>query len=753
MAAIDPHILMKLTSLAFSLFLALSLAGACAQQEGPGSWAFQYPANDARPGAMLDLRSLNERVAGESGFVKLTPDGSGFALGNGKPVRFWSVCSDLYRGTPEEMARHARFLAKMGVNMVRLHTQIAADVPGSKPTDVNEKEIDGIRRLVAALKKEGIYTTISPYWATERDVSGWGIAGYTGKTELWGLLFFDEALQRGYKAWVRALYAPVNPYTGIPLAKDPAVALIQVQNEDSLLFWTLQRLHPEQQERLGRRFGQWLVKRYGSLEKAKQAWQGAGHPKDDFAHGVVGLQNVYMMTQELTGGIARRVDDELRFYAETQRQFYANIARYYHDDLGCTQLVNASNWITADPIRLNDVERWTYTADDVLAVNKYTGGVHTGENNGWRIDPGHHFTNESCLTHPRNLPTNLKQVVGHPMLITESTWVSPEAYQAEGPFMAAAYMSLTGVDSLYWFAATSPEYDQNPYFDFLNLQGSQHPLHKWTCSTPSLIAQFPAAALLFRTGCLRQGEPVVHEERSLDDLWQRKIPAIAEDRSFDPNRYTGNTGAASNIRGGIDPLAFLVGPVETKYGGDPSKSRAADLARYIDRAKQVVTGVTGEVRLDYGNGLCTIDAPKAQGACGFLSKAGEVRLTDLTLRSRSDYASVTVVAMDDRPLRASRKVLVQVGSLARPTGWQAQPADFKSDDGKQTFHGFEVLNTGRPPWQVASTQVTLTVANPGLKRATLLDAAGYPARPLAAATTGGRLTLQLPPNAMYVVLE
>src|SRR5207237_5828755 len=176
-------------------------------------------------------------------------------------------------------------------------------------------------------------------------------------------------------------------------------------------------------------------------------------------------------------GLAKRLHDQAEFLAVTQHRFYTDIAAYYRNDLGCRQLITASNWITADPVHLNDAERYTYTAADVLAVNKYTGGVHTGANNGWRIDPGHHFTNQSCLLDPRSLPTNLKQVVGHPMLITESTWVSPEGCQTEGPFLMAAYESLTGVDSFYWFdAGEATGYETDPYVNFLNLKG-QHPLY------------------------------------------------------------------------------------------------------------------------------------------------------------------------------------------------------------------------------------------------------------------------------------
>jgi hypothetical protein len=145
--------------------------------------------------------------------------------------------------------------------------------------------------------------------------------------------------------------------------------------------------------------------------------------------------NVWHMTQSQQGGAAKRMRDEITFFTETQRDFYADIANYYPKELGCKQLINANNWITANTEKLNDLERWTYTATDVMAVNKYyNGGEHTGPNTGWRIDPGDAFENISALKNPGGLPTNLKQVVGHPMMVTESSWVPPLGYQSEGPF-------------------------------------------------------------------------------------------------------------------------------------------------------------------------------------------------------------------------------------------------------------------------------------------------------------------------------
>ena len=202
----------------------------------------------------------------------------------------------------------------------------------------------------------------------------------------------------------------------------------------------------------------------------------------------------------------------------------------------------------------------------------------------------------------------------------------------------------------------------------------------------------------------------------------------------------------------MDPLAFLVGPVEVKFDGDPSGTRVADLSGLIDRDKKVVRSITGEVALDYGVGVCTLDAPKAQGACGFLAKAGPIALKDVSIRSKNAYATVVAVSMDDRPLAGSRRILVQVATAARPTGWATRDAEFPGE-ANRTVRGLEVVSTGKPPWRVADTEVGLSVNNPGLVRATRLDPAGYPAEnvPLKKSPTG--VTLELPSRTMYLILE
>lgn len=720
------------------------------------SWAFDPAEDEFATNAVFDLRGLNEAYAGQHGFIRLSADGMGFVRGDGAPIRFWSAVDDAWRGKPEEMEQHCRFIAKRGVNMVRIHAQICDTREGAAVTNVDERALDGIFRFVAACKTNGIYLTISPYWAHARAPRSWGIRGYERK-QPWGVLFFNPRLQAGYKAWVRELYTRTNPYTGVALKDEPAVAIIQVKNEDSLLFWTAGQIAEPQLRLLRRRYARWLLERYGSWKRLEAEWGGLGERGDAPARGEIGLLHIW----ELTGaapaagtGRARRRADQTEFLAHVQRAFFADMVRYYRE-LGCKQLINAMNWKSADPVVLDDVERWTYTAADVIAVNRYTGAIHIGENNGYRVDPGHYYQNRSVLKYPTTLPTALKQVVGHPFIVTESTWVFPEAYQAEAPMVIAAHMSLAGVDSLYWFALGEFSWLRDPRRLFWPVRTS-YALVKWSCAVPSILGMFPANALAFRRGDIAAAaQPVVYEERSLESLWQRRAPLIAEEAKFDPNRDVGAFATAVTNELGVDPLAFWVGPVHVCYGGHESNSFVAPaVGACIDRAAQRVRSVTGEIELDYAKGILRVSTPQYQGVAGFLLEGGgRFELGDVVIETSNEYAAIALVTLDDAPIRSSQRILVQVGTEVRPGGWTTEEKEVTVDG--QVLVMEEILDTGAPPWRVRNTRVRLTVKNPNLSTATLLDVNGNRARAIAVERNqdAGTLSVQLPLATIYAVLE
>ena len=171
-----------------------------------GHWSFTPQRDAFSADALFDLRSLNEKIAGENGFVRRSADGDDFVLGDGRPARFWALTDYVQSNKNADLAHHARWLAKRGVNMVRWHGDITPKGKGAKLTDIDTNAREECWRLVAAMKKEGIYTTISPYWAnTLRLQPGWGVAGPADQSAQ-ALLFFDDKLQEAYKTWLKARF-------------------------------------------------------------------------------------------------------------------------------------------------------------------------------------------------------------------------------------------------------------------------------------------------------------------------------------------------------------------------------------------------------------------------------------------------------------------------------------------------------------------------------------------------------------------
>ncbi|MGO8930108.1 MAG: hypothetical protein ACLQU3_24835 [Limisphaerales bacterium] len=713
----------------------------------PGqAWDFVPPADHLDPAAVLDLRYLNEKAAGEHGFIRLSADGNSFLRGDGAPIRFWAASP----GFPPEVDLAARqhdaqFLAKRGVNFARVWCNLYPTVEGSKITDVDEKALDDLFKTVAALKSAGIYLTINPYWAVSVKLQkSWGVTD-PGTTCPEGLLFFEPTMQKGFKAWLKALYTTKNPYTGLPLGEDPAVAIIELQNEDSLLWWGCSNIKGEAQILLRRLFADFLKEKYGSLEKARQPWQNhKAWVPDEWDKGLPGLMHPWDLTRDARvkhgqePGFMERAAAQTEFLARLMRQFNSEMAAYVREELHCKQLINANNWRTADLSMTQDAEYWADCANDVNGRNFYTGGYHKGVNDGWQILPGQYYTDVSMIKEPVNLPINVKRPVGHAFILPEMLWTPPDLYESEGPLMVAAQTALTGLDISCWFGIG------NLWCD--------NPSYKWVGNSPVILGQFPANALIFRQGLVKAGRPAVVEHRRLEDLWERTTPIISEESGWDPNRDTGNIALTSSVKTAVDPLAYLVGAVRVAYDSDSAKTEVADLAKYIDRKNKTVRSITGQIETDYGNGIYRVNSPTAQAVAGFLKNAGPQHLADMDVACRNQYAAIVLVPLDGKTIRQSGKLLLQVGTVCRPTGWVAMPTRARID-GRQS-DCFRILSAGKAPFQVENTEATVTVANSHITKAVLLDINGMATpTPVEIKRTGGKATVALPANTMYLMLS
>ncbi len=687
-----------------------------------GFFAFDAGLDRFGDDALLDLRRLNEAVAGQSG--PLRRDGDKLTLGDGTPVRLWAVNlgPDVFELPPVALDYLARRLAKLGVNMVRLHGAVFLE---RDPAQINVRRIEGMQRTVAAFKSHGIYTTLSfyfPLWMRVTPASGLeGFEGFENRNPF-GLIFFNPRMQALHRQWTTALLTTPNPHTGVPLGQDPAVGMVELVNEDSLFFWTFSKknIPPAQWAMLEEQFGQWLSKRDGKPRgrtEIFEAWHMTRQGRD-----------------QATAARRKHIADQVRFLAELQRGFYESATRHVRDELHFRGLIVAGNWSTADPALLDALERYSYTPGDVIDHHGYVDRGHEGDGAAWSVRTGHLFADTTTMAAPSQTPMRIDQLAGWPSIISEVNWTNPTPYRAETTALLAAYGSLQGLDGIYLFAVT----------DAIMLNQS---LGKFDIGNAAIGGTFPAAALLFRRGDVREAPAVIHQTLRLDDLYALKGQTTGGGSAALDAFRAANVPPGAVAEGDVtqfDAQAFFVGRVTRSIvpAAVGQRSRQLNTAELIRRDDKRITSVTGELAWDWGRRYMTVNAPRCVAAVGFLKEQGPIALGDVTIRSDNDYGSVFVVALDDEPVARSRRLLVQAMTREQYRGFATEAA--KNDKGEDRRR---ITSLGAPPLNVQKIVATVTLPGEGW-RATPLDGNGYAASE-AEAVDG---SLQLPNEALYTIL-
>jgi hypothetical protein len=676
-------------------------------------WFEFAPGRDLSTPALLDMRALlNEPQAGSRGRV-IAKGGDLVFEETGEQARFWGVVADswLWPQPKESLDYLSRRLAKAGVNLVRLHIPRGDSQP--------DRFLDTIHYMVHALKEQGIYVYLN-WYCTACNI------------EYSGLFYFDPTEQQRHKAWARSVLEPMNPYTGISLAHDPAVVAVELLDEDSIFWFTFNAgsawLKPKL-PMLEKQFGDWLAKEYGALDKAVATWGPGKYPEgDDLGSGSVAMYPPYLL-----GGAdwardqrnEKRAQDQARFMTGLMRDFYGGMKVWLRDELGYTGLVVGSNWKTADERTLGPLDQYANLAVDITARNTYFEAPGVGGPFG--VAAGDVFIDRSALREPHDVAMLMNlQCADHPHMMTEGGWTLPNRFRAEEPFLVAAYYSLQGIDGYCPFRIT---------YDWLTRPD------KWPIMTPATLGQYPAASIIYRRGYIKQGPIAINEALLLKDAYALKGGAISQPLGLDAlqaARVGGGQRAETDSLAAMDPLAYFVGPVVRTIAENAGKSLVhPGLPKLIDREAKVVRSATGELMLDYGRGIATMDAPCAQGAAGFLGASGQIALSDITVSLKNEYGAVMVVSLDGKRLKESAKILVQVMTEEKFTGWKTEPARAELEKGKGEVGVQRIIATGGAPILVRQIEGSVILKWPDVATRTVTrdsSTTGYPAGTCSSAT-------------------
>jgi hypothetical protein len=280
-----------------TLGAAVALAAACVTLAGssvPSApfFPFVLPWNESSPG-LLDLSSWNGRPIGAFDVTRrltVSPDGH-YAVA-GKRVRLLGVnFSSL--PAPEESRVIARRMAKFGINFVRLH---ALDAPwlarnlfargwGERSIEPDPAMLARLDSLVAAFAEAGIYVELT--LLTGRDFSSAdGLPPELDTIGDWkarqSLGFFYEPIYRLQEQWARALLDRTSTVRRVRYADDPAVAMVEINNENGLVHsWlggALDGLPDVFIQDLRRTWNAFLRSRYGTQERFVKALALAAAP-------------------------------------------------------------------------------------------------------------------------------------------------------------------------------------------------------------------------------------------------------------------------------------------------------------------------------------------------------------------------------------------------------------------------------------------------------------------------------------------
>ena len=248
---------------------------------------FVVPTLEA-PGPLVDLRPVFAGPRGKD-LPAVRTDADGHFTAAGRRVRFWAVnvCFAACFPPHDVADRVAARLAAFGVNCVRFHHMDARAFPrGIWKKDFSGLDPEALDRLdyfLAALKREGVYANINLH--VSRDFSRTGSSAPRDELPKFGkkVCIFDPELIALQKQYARDLLTRTNRYTGLKLAADPVVAMVEITNENSAVLvlsrWQARPLAPRFENLLTRLWNQWLARRYQADDALRKAWAAGALPR------------------------------------------------------------------------------------------------------------------------------------------------------------------------------------------------------------------------------------------------------------------------------------------------------------------------------------------------------------------------------------------------------------------------------------------------------------------------------------------
>lgn len=614
---------------------------------------------DVTAAPLADVSFLLHAPAGKEGFIGVR--NGHLALPDGSRFRIWGINATMQAGLPAkaEAPLVAASLARRGLNCVRFHflDRLAPtgliDASRDDTRRLDPQQLDRLDFFIAELQRHGIYANLNlnvgrTYKAGD-GVRDFELLGFPK-----GLTYFNERLIELQQEYARELLTHVNPYTGHAYSAEPAVAIVEFVNENSLVeAWFSNRLLGNQTNKPSGTWNDIPPSYAAELTVQYNTWLAKRLPPEALARlrteaGVAEDQPVPRLRREEFGQASKaRFQAEGAFYVDVERGFFLRLAAFLREELGVKSLLvgnsdhghSRSGYpIVASTSLLDVVDGHVYWQHP-----NYLTDPKTGRRAGFEIK------NTPMVDDPLHssvVQLSRSAVAGKPYTVSEVNHPFPNEYAAEGVPVLAAYAALQDWDGVFWYTLAHqsvPGLDDvvAGHFDF--------------AKDPVKLSQVAAGALMFLRGDVQPARQTAARsytrEQVLDSI---RLPG-SEGPYFTPG-FPLSLPLQQAVR-----VASLDGTASADFGPvapSPIESDTGELAWHAAGKH---------------TGLVRVNTARSQALIGFCAQAkGGTEHLAFTLEN--SFAAVTLSSLDVRPIVTAPRLLLTLGARVGNSGmaWNAK---------------------------------------------------------------------------------
>jgi hypothetical protein len=641
--------------------------------------------SDARPA--VDVSFLLDAPAGKDGFVRIA--GGHLVRPDGRRFRIWGINATGKEGMPEkaDAPKIARQLAARGINCIRFHF---LDGTWAGLIDTHRQDtqtflpqmLDQLDYFIAQLKAVGVYSDLNLN-VGRRFKPGDGVPDckYLGLAK--AVTYFDPKIIALEKQYAKQLLTHLNPYTHNEYRNEPAVAMVEMLNENSVVeSWISDRLQgmsdkpghstgdqtwadiPASYEReLTDLYNRWLAQKLSPEALAALRKEA----------GVATAETVPRLhPKEFAKASPERFRTEASFYMDIERRFFADMQRYLKDELHVQSLLLGTSDhnhgrsgypLLSSTAMLDIVDGHVYWQHP--NIKKDPKGKHVGFtvlNTPMVNDP----------THSTVVQLSRSAVAGKPYVVSEVNHPFPHEYACEGIPILAAYAALHDWDGLFWYTLghgdiISRHTRNMAYFDI--------------GADPMKMSQMVAGSLLFLRSDVQPAKKTVARSYSADQV-------------RDSLRSTWSDGPYFTAGFPLSLPLIHATRIES-LNGRPTENNwpHAEGNRFVsDTGELIWDGAAAK------QGQVAVITDRSQSLIGFCSRSES---KNLAIDVEPKFCAVTLTSIDAQPIAKAKRLLLtataRVGNTEMKwtadrkslSSWGKPPACIEPVRGRVTLRGIE----------------------------------------------------------------